>query len=51
MKKGGGKTTDFVWKCTFTKKEHRKGRAKEGIMTAMIRKSLKETKINELSNE
>jgi len=42
--------SDFVWKCTSTKKEHRKDRAKGGIMI-VIRKNLKEIKINELSNE
>jgi len=43
-------TSDFEWECAPARREHGKGRVKGGIIVA-VRKSLKISKIKELSNE
>lgn len=39
-------SSNFVWNCVPARKEHRKGRAKGGIITAM-RRNLKEATVKE----
>lgn len=41
---------DHLWKYTPAEKEHRKGRAKGGIIVA-VKKNLKEVKIRELTRK
>jgi hypothetical protein len=41
---------DYIWKCIPAKREHKKGRAKGGIVKA-VRKSLEQVEIKELNGE
>lgn len=42
-------SSNFVWNCVPARKEHKKGRAKGGIITTM-RRNLREASVKELSD-